>query len=190
MPNKKFLDSTLIIAAITIYAYAATVLIQFGQNSYFNTHQSFIDVSIRENIVWFFVMFDSAKKLFTSMWQAWIMFFSFLVCIVFMYYWYKNAKWKAMPIVLSIILFMLSLQIWFSFGLKFASIQTNHLILAPSCDFTSSDKEYVVTSIYEGKAVIVSVDKSTRKMEQKFFVKDLSSLTCGLEYKEIGKIEK
>jgi len=48
MKSEKFWNSAAIIGVITAYLYSISVLTQYGQNLFFNTHQSLIETSIME----------------------------------------------------------------------------------------------------------------------------------------------
>jgi len=193
MENKKFWDSTKIIAAITAYIYTATVFMQLGQNLFFNTHYSFINASIVENAFFLFIVLQIFPAVIKGIpiWQWLVVVGTILLSFVPCWFGQISSRLiKSFWLLVFIIFILSSLQIWYNIGYGISSDWTRHFVLASGCDFTDANKEYVVTSFYEGKAVLVPVDKNTHKMEGKFFVKDLSSLTCGLEYKDIGKIER
>src|SRR3989344_3587248 len=71
---------------ISVYLYAATILTQYGFNSYFNIPSSFIEASIKENIVYFFQLFQVASAVAGVMrWWMWAIVIIAALIITFFY---------------------------------------------------------------------------------------------------------
>lgn len=172
------IDKFWIIPAITAYVYAATILTEYGYNSYFNIPPNFIEASITDNIIYFY---DLIKLIFgiifTINWWQWVMIiFTFFMIALF----YSH---RAIIAIMSLVL----LFCFYNLGWFFASIHKDFYVLS-DCLSIDSYKSYIIPTFYQGKAILISYDEKNKKMKASFLVKDIFELGCTIEQKEIGRM--
>jgi hypothetical protein len=78
---------------------------------------------------------------------------------------------------------------FYNFGYFSAQNQPAFFVPSSGCPVIGPAKQYVAVSVSDGKAILVSIDDN-RHLKPGFMVKDMSELPCGLEFRDIGKIDK
>ncbi len=171
------------IPAIAVYFYTATVLTNYGFISYFNIPSSFIDASLRDNIVFFYQLVTVYGSILSEMrWYVGAALglaagFIMLLC------WYGNV-WKGIFTTIGTVLLLLYLTTFFKLGGIIAAAQTSFLVPSSDCSVGSS---YIIPVINGNQAVLVPIDQN-HKMTGGFLVKNTADLSCIIEQKDIGKI--
>jgi hypothetical protein len=176
------------IPVITAYLYATTILTQYGYNSYFNIPPSFIEASIRANVIYYFQLFTiigEVAGLFK--WWQWSITIGAIIIVVMACYVesiYRN-------IVFIIGIFFLFLTLWgsVSIGSFLAKNIPTFLVPSSTCYGIGEDKSYIIPVIYDNDAILIPIDTSTLKMTGGFIVKDIPTMSCKLEYKNVGLIK-
>jgi hypothetical protein len=163
-----------------VYFYAAPILFQYGYNSYFGIPGSFIEPSIRDNIIFFFdltrVMSQVARNL--SFW-IWIVFIVTALIIWFLIS-FKVIRGKILTGIL-IVLTGLSLLGFFNFGNKLAETVTEFRVLSEGCLPKEENITYIIPSFYKSTALIVSIYTDTKKLTGKFFPRETTVLNCDIQ---------
>lgn len=178
------------IPVISLYLYVTTILTQYGFNSYFDIPYSFIEVSIRENIIYFFQLFQLASNVIGLM--GWWMWFLVPLTLLFMFLSYNTLTQKIVSLVI-IIFFIVFLWNSYNFGNTIASSMTDFYSIPENCleDIgNSEDSLYIIPVFQNDKAVIIPLNKNDNKIQGGFIVKDLSDINCKIEKKEIGNVAK
>jgi len=172
------------IPIITVYLYAVVILTQYGFNSYFNIPSSFIEFSIRENIIYFFQLFQLALIIAGVMkfWMWIIVLSSILIIIVLSFFDYIYELIFA-SILIGGVLFGS-----YYFGSYIAINTSTFYVLSSDCQSIGQEK-YIAPIFYNDKVVFVPISENN-KLGNGFIVKEISSLLCKLEQKNIGKIVK
>jgi len=174
------------IPLITVYLYTATVLTQYGYNSYFNLPANFVEASIQKNITYFFDLLSLAQHVAGSMrWWVWLVVIAATLLILFAYFSYQG--FKLLQFGATVLLFAM---LWgsYNYGWQVASNTTEFYVPASTCKTIGPDEKYIVPAFYEGNAIFVPYDKDTHKMYGNFIMKEVSGLNCGLEKESAGKI--
>ncbi|EKE11117.1 MAG: hypothetical protein ACD_15C00137G0014 [uncultured bacterium] len=171
------------IPIITAYLYAVTILTQYGFSTYFNIPSSFIEVSIKDNVIYFFQLFQLATNIagLMSLWM-WII-IVVVMAIIFLFYDYSF-------ILNVIVLFFAGLVLWqsYGFGRLIAANTSSFYALSDDCLITREDSLYIIPNFYQGAAILIPISKNNNKIIGNFLIKDISSLGCAIERKEVGKI--
>lgn len=173
---------------LTLFCYAATVLIQYGYLSYFNIPSGFIESSLKDNIIYFFILF---KATFTviSLLKGWLLvgitLFTLVCAIFFTPYHWRRFIYVCVPLLLLAF-------VWFSYdlGYKLASYSESFNVVDSQCVGLDKDTLYIIPDIYDTKLVLVPIEKATNKMRGGFFVKNSTEVNCVIGYQYIGKIIK
>ena len=174
------------IPVLSVYFYAITVLTQYGYNSYFGIPSNFIEASIKENIIYFFQLFQIASSVAGVMrWWMWIVVVLSIGVVLYL----SNFKYKTVASVLGTLLLVVALWNSYNFGSLIAKNTTNFYILPQDCISIENGKSYIIPSFYDGKAILIPINYD-KKMAGGFSIKSVSELPCELEQKEIGKVIK
>lgn len=177
------------IPGLAVFFYSATVLTQYGYNSYFGIPQQLIRASIADNIIYFFQLFKLATGIVGWMsWWMWII--AALLILIITLFWYLSNFPEIILTTITIILWSLSLLGFYNFGSLLAKSTTEFYVPSSNCSLIEQGFKYIVPVIYEDSAVFISIDSNTKKIKDGFLVKKLTELNCGLEQKYIGKIVK
>ena len=175
---KKFVWS---IPGLSIYVYTITILTQVGYYSYFNLPVSFVDASIKENIVFLYTLASAFILIAKFIGYWWFAIVPIMILIVALYE-------KGIVLVATILL--LTSVFWFyGFGTKIAQNNTYFYTIDKSCITSTSTDKYIIPLMKDNIFVVVPINKDN-KMTGEFFVKDTSNLFCNIEYKNIGNIVK
>jgi hypothetical protein len=169
---------------VTAYIYALTILSQYGYNSYFNISPSFIEASIRANVIFLYdrgVLFWSVIKIMP--WWVMLLNIVTIAVIVIVIAWLRRRKTTA--IIVSIIAGILLLNGAMRFGYFLAAHQTDFLVASSDCAPVGPAHAYIAPITYDGKAVFVPIDEN-KKVLGGFIVKDMAQMSCVLQYKTIG----
>lgn len=176
------------IPVISVYLYGITILTQYGFNSYFNIPSSFIESSIKENIVYFFQLFRLASVVVGFMkWWMWAVVILAVLVIIFLFY--SHSFWKKTISFCGILLLSYLLYGSYNFGILLAKNTIAFYVPSQNCASLEKDTQYIIPNFYQGKAILVPVNND-KKMTGSVLVKDLSESGCATEIKYIGLISK
>src|SRR5680860_762279 len=128
------------IPVFTVYFYAANILMQYGYISYFNIPSSFIESSIKENILYFFQLFQASLSIIGSI-KWWAFLLTMLPIVLIIELCNRNSSWRKFWNTVLIILFILSLWFSYIFGGKIAEYNQDFLVVESGC--ASLNKEYI-----------------------------------------------
>lgn len=186
--NKKTVSLFWSFPVLTVYFYAANILTQYGYISYFDIPSSFIESSIKDNIIYFFYLIKIAFNLFglLSPWVLLIVIPVILMIVVFFDLWsLRRLIYKWSPIVLLIFLYYS-----YDLGSKTAEYMETHLVVQAECLNLDNNFIYIAPDIYDSKLILVPVDKTNNKIKGGFFVKNSSDINCEISYQKTGRITK
>lgn len=177
------------IPLISVYLYAVTILTQYGFNSYFNIPPNFIEASIQGNTVYFYQLFQLALAVIGLMkfWMWAVLAIGFLM-IVLLHIFELRYEIFLYPILILVIGGVLFGS--YNFGNFIAASTESFYVLSSDCPSAGRDGNYIIPIFYEGKAILVPIDGTTKKLQNGFIVKEMSELACKIELKEIGRITK
>ena len=177
------------ITLISVYLIAIAVLTQFGFNSYFNIPNSFVESSIQQNIVYFFQLYQIglAIAVVIKLWM-WVGLIVLLLLTIFLYW--SNYRWRMIMSIMAVVFLAFLLLNSYNFGNFLAKNDTTFYVLSSSCPNIEKDKMYIVPSSYQDKAIAVSIDKNTKKMDGSVSLIDISNPLCSVKQENIGKIIK
>ncbi len=170
-----------------IYFYAAPILFQYGHNSYFGIPASFIEPSIRDNIIFFFDLTRIAGQVAQGL-SFWIwVILVFLTLIV----WFLISFQIIRGVLLTICLFILtglSLFGFYNFGNKIAEVKTEFQFIPQECLGGQESITYLIPAFYQTTALIVPIDTDSKKMTGSFFPRESSNLGCEIQKGAIGPV--
>lgn len=172
---------------ISVYLYGITILTQYGFNSYFNIPSSFIESSIKENIIYFFQLFQLASSVAGLM--KWWMWAVVILAILLITFFYNFSGYRKFIAFCATLLLGYLLYGSYNFGILLAKNVSTFYVPAQNCTFLDKNTSYIIPNFYQGKAILVSID-SNKKLTGNVLVKDLSEPGCGTELKYIGLISK
>jgi hypothetical protein len=175
------------IPLIGIYLYGITSLTQYGYNSFFNIPGSYVETSLRANIIYFFQLFKAAEMVAGLMrWWVWAMVI-FILAIFILLYLLDSTLSKIIISLITLIL-LIFLVNSFNFGYSLAANTQTFLGLSPDCATSTPNTISIVPVIYDNQGIIISIDKITKKIAPGFQVKDVAGISCTLESINTGKI--
>ncbi len=174
------LSETWTVLITTVCVYSAAILAQYNYVSYFNIPSSFIEFSIRENVIYFLQLFYFAYA-FISLAEMWLLFF---LVIVFILSFYMLRKKTFLILIIFLLLF-----VSFEFGGLVAEKSPFHYVLSSGCLINNKNEIYIIPAFYDGKMILVPVDENN-KMKKSFLIKDIAESGCLIERKDVGKILK
>ena len=183
------MSKLLSIPIVTAYIYTLTVVTYYGFNSYFNIPYTYIEFSIKDPIVLFF---DLSRLIAAICGQitGWAWFgivVTFLVLLV-LFFFSRVTRWF---IVAGFIALVVYLPFGFyRFGNFLASASTSFYTAPTTCIPGATEDLYIAPTLFEGSVVFVPIATSTHQLKNGLLVRETSALTCQLEKKEIGKIQK
>ncbi|MCF7864948.1 MAG: hypothetical protein K9M11_00380 [Candidatus Pacebacteria bacterium] len=170
-----------------IYFYAAPILFQYGHNSYFGIPPSFIEPSIRDNIIFFFDLTRIVGQVAQGL-SFWIgVGLVFLTLIV----WFLISFQVVRGLLLTICLVFLtgfSLLGFYNFGNKIAEMKTEFQIIPEGCLSNQENVTYLVPAFYQTTALIVPFDTDSKKLKGSFFPRESSELGCEIQKTTIGPV--
>lgn len=176
------------IPVFTVYFYAANILMQYGYISYFGIPSSFIESSVKENILYFFNLFQIII-IFIGQLKWWVALLLILPVLIIIDLCKRNSSWRNFFNILLVILFISSLWFSYKFGGKIAEVNTNYMTIDSSCIGSNTDYHYIIPDIYQGDMILVPVNKENTIVGG-YIVKDSSSLDCLINNINIGAIKK
>jgi len=176
------------IPVFTVYFYAANILMQYGYISYFGIPASFIESSIKENILYFFDLFQTII-IFIGQLKWWVALILILPIVIIIDFCKNDSRWRKLFNTLLIILFVSSL--WFSYKLggKIAEVNTSYMTVDANCVNYNEDYRYIIPDIYQGDIILVPIN-TDNKIIGGYMIKDSSSLNCLITNINIGAIKK
>ena len=171
------------------YFWIATILFQYGHNSYFFIPPNFIEVSIRDNIIYFFTLTQIATGVAKSLtFWIWILLIM-LTLIIWIFYILSNFT-KKIFLVFILILVIFSLRWSYSFGNLWAETRTTYHTIPEGCLSVEDEIKYIIPFFYGTKAIIISIDEDNRNIAGSFLVREVADLDCEIKQEDIGKIIK
>ena len=175
------------IPAIAIYFYTATVLTEYGFASYFGVSSNFIEASLKDNIIYFYQLFILTEGVAGMVkWWAWAIIGVAALIIVASCYLSSFARgWFTFC---GTALLFFCLMGFYTFGHFLAANTDIFLVPLTNCPSASQDTIYIIPVIDNGQAVLVPINQNNN-MIGGFLVKNLTDLSCGIEYKNIGLIK-
>lgn len=174
-----------------MYFYAATVLTQFGYISYFGIPSNFIESSLKDNIVYFYNLFQVISTVFGLMkWWTLLGLISIGVMIFFLYWGHYRFK-QILSFVGTFILILL-LRGTYDFGNLLAANSTTFLTLPDDCQFESAgtSTRYIIPTLFETNAVLVPYGVDDHKIHPGFLLRAASDIPCAIERKEVGSMKR
>jgi hypothetical protein len=182
---KKFWSIPIVLA----FLYGITILTQYGYDSFFSLPASFVGASIASNTLFAYSAVEAFLQILTALhWWWWpIIIVTITVTGVLSYLFLESgssAFWGIISVTALLFLYFAP-----TLGNIIAKEKIDFLVTAPGCSI-GPDQAYLVPDIYDGKAIIVSFDPKTKKLDSEFSLKDLSQFPCKLEYENIGPIRK
>jgi hypothetical protein len=170
---------------IPIYITATVVLIYFGNVSYFNLPNGYIDTSIAQDII---LIFAAIKGLLIGLKLVGCVALAMLILVI-VYCCYRKNWFKMFTLYSIAILLLLGLFKCYDLGVYLAKTQTDYYVLSPDCPIVEEDKTYIFVGSDSNKDILISIDKNN-KMENGFYFVDISGMNCKIAYRTIGKIIK
>ena len=181
------MSKLLSIPVISIYLYAVTILTQYGYNSYFNIPANFIEASLKENIIYFFGIFQLASAIVGLMrWWMWVV--VILAALIILFLFSLHSAWRSFFSFCGVLLLGYFLYGSYNFGTLLAKSTSEFYVLSSNCNSLEKDL-YVIPNFYQGKAILVTID-SAKKMTGDVLVKDLSELGCSTKKQYVGQLKK
>lgn len=173
---------------ISVYLYGITILTQYGFNSYFNIPSNFIEASIKENIIYFFQLFQLASAVAGLMkWWMWAV--VIIAGLIIFFFFSFHSLWRKLISFAGLLLLGYLLYGSYNFGIILAKNSAEFYVPAANCELLEKDTPYIIPSFYQGKAILVPIDEN-RKMTGSILVKDLAELGCSTEKKYVGFVTK
>ncbi len=177
------------IPLISLFFYLVTTITQYGFNSYFNIPPSFIEVSLRYNIVYFYRLFNTGIYLAGIMkWWIWVVIVFSILIVVFLYN-FSSLLSKFLRYIFVFILLIIVI-ISYNFGIELAKNTSEFYIVPSSCISGNENNLYIAPIFYDKHIIFISIDKSTNRIKEGLVIKDISDLNCPIEYHKIEKIIK
>lgn len=171
------------IPILGVFLYVLTIVSQLGFNSYFGIPQSFIEASLRANILYFFVLFKEfqivAPDLTWTTWASLVFIVGAIVAVFFL-----SKRFKKSMLLVSFIIALMFVNTFFKFGVSRAASQTNFLVPSSEC----ADSLYIIPIIYDGRAVMIPISENN-KLKEGFVVRDIAGMACKLVRKEVGLVK-
>jgi hypothetical protein len=183
--NNRLFELFFSIPVLTIFIYSFTVLVQVGENSYFNIPSSFVDTSVASVVVYGDFLIRSILAVTHGGWIVWTMVFILVVISILLFglrSWYKAIAFAMMITFL-----------YFSPKIGSLIAETENHFYVPGNDCQNIPQgTNIAVDFYNDKVVFISIDQGTSsaKISNEFFVRDVSSLNCKMKWKRTGKIEK
>jgi hypothetical protein len=175
------------IPIIGLYLYGITTLTQYGYNSYFNIPSSFVETSLRANIIYFFQLFQAAEFI-AGLFRWWMWAIVILILLIFALLWFLDNIFSKITIFVTTLILLYFLANSFNFGRALAANSQTFLGFGTDCPTLAPNTIFIIPVIYDNQGVVVSINKDTKKMIGGFQVKELSGLSCELENISTGKI--
>lgn len=174
---------------ITVYLYILTVVALYGFNSYFNIPSNYIEFSVRNHIIFFFDLARLAVSVCEHVTMgAWLGIGFALLFLLALCFSGKIMRWL---IIIGLGFFAVYLPFGFyRFGGFMAAVSTSFYTAPSSCISGATEDLYVAPTLFESKIVFVPIDAVTHKLKNGLLVREMSAVSCQLEKKEIGKVQK
>ncbi len=172
-----------------VYIYLATVAISLGYVTYFNVPTDFIEVSLRQNILFALSAWQLIFLILKSLGYFWssLIILALLCLLVFLIRKYRDSTFFSSFCVIVLILVLFGLY-WF--GQALAAGKNAHYTLAENCSMDSDVVGYVIVTFYEKSAILVPYEKNTNLLKGGFRVINLEQPNCTIDYKNIGRLER
>ena len=169
-----------------LYAYILTILAQYGFNSYFGIPSNFIEPSIRDNIIFFFVIFKGLITL-PTFWVIFFIMFIIFIAITFFEIFRNNLVIKTIIVLLGIFLIF----VFYKFGEQLAKKSQTFPILSGNCLPLKDNIIYLVPAFYQTNAIVVPISSDdSHKIVGSFFLKEPIGPECGIHNEKIGQVTK
>jgi hypothetical protein len=183
--KSKFFEFFFTIPALTIFIYSFTVLVQVGENSYFNIPGSFVDTSVGSIVIYGDFLIKSIATIAFAGWLVAGMIIALLITSFFLFG--PRGWYKAIAVSLMVVFLYLAPKL----GTLIAENETRFYVPGDDCQNMPKGTSIAV-DFYNEKIVFLSIDQGTSSATttNEFFVKDVTSLNCKMKWKRTGKIEK
>lgn len=173
---------------MTVFLISATILFQFGFNSYFNVPLSVIDSSIAYKVIFAFYLFKLSALLALKIW--WVL----GLAVIFIYIVFAILNFEHWLRIVPIILVIVFLFFCPQMGEYLAKHSEYFYVVNDDCRAVDKDK-YVILNFYDDKAILISVGEDAEKVGSKkmaggFLIKNVSEMGCDIELKKVGIIAK
>ncbi len=172
-----------------VYFYAVPILLQYGYNSYFGIPANFIEPSIRDNIIFFFSLFQLAQNV-AGVLPLWIWIVLGVLALII---WFLVAFRVISGVIISLMLIALtglSLFGFHNFGEALAKSAVEFPVLPTGCLPAEKNITYIIPAYYQTTALIVPIYTDTNKLTGGFLPRESSELNCEIQKKQIGQILK
>ena len=174
----------------SLYFYVATILTQYGFNSYFGIPSNFIEPSIRDNIILFYSL---SKGLFYAIIHMSILSWFVLLLPIFIF--------VILMFIIRIPNFIVKLVIWFliifspfyfyRLGEEIAKTKTEFPVFVNECFIKKDNTVYIAPVFYQTSAIVIPVSNDdNHNIIGSFFLKEPTGPECEIQNKEIGKVLK
>lgn len=170
------------IPVLTVYIYVITILTSSGFLAYFDVPPHFVGATIKENVVFMKMILDIIWQCVSAIGYLWLVLLP--LSIVITHYFHKHLS---KIVVVSLILFAI-------FGTKplgtlMAEKQITFLTPSEDCE-EFKGKTYAILSASDNTFVLLETDPVTKKIKRGFKPVDVSHLSCGLDYKDLGPLTR
>lgn len=173
-----------------LYAYISTILVQYGFNSYFGIPNSFIEPSIRDNIIFFFSLSRGIINAISSFsFFSWfIVFLALVLFVVSMFF----IRIPTLPIKVAVALIIITSPfIFYKLGGELAKTAKEFQVFSGNCLPTKDNTTYIIPAFYQTKAIVVPISNDGQhKISGGIFLKEPLDSECAIQNKEIGQILK
>lgn len=175
------------VSLAAVYIYVATVAINLGYITYFNVPTDFIEVSLRQNILFALSAWQLVWLFLLSLGNLLLLALPLLCLLIFITFRYRKLISFDAFCAVALLLILIGLH-WF--GQALAAGKSAHYTLAENCSMDSEDTGYVIVTFYEKSAVLVPYEKNNNLLRGGFRVVSLEQENCTIDYKNIGSLER
>lgn len=187
--NEKISKFLIFIFGTGIYFWGATILFQYGYNSYFFIPSNFIEVSIRENIIYFFNLSQIAGGILSSFnfWK----YFSLIILLLSLWIFYIISNFtKKIFLILVFILSVFLLYGSYNFGIFWAETRIEYYVIPNECLSLDNDMKYIIPTFFETKAIVIPIDENNRNINNSILIKEIADINCEIKKENTGVVVK
>jgi len=174
---------------LTVYFYTATVLTQLGFVSFFGIPSNFVEASIKQNILNFYILFQLTFAIFDMM-RWWMIIAVMLVVAIVLFLSRYNSRYKFVLSIFGSGILILLLWGSYVFGGLIASNSNNFFVPSDDCILAGTSTKYIIPAFYDTKAILVPYDQNSHKILSGFMLKETSDLSCLLQRKSTGVLTR
>jgi hypothetical protein len=175
------------IPVITICLYAVAIFTQYGYNTYFNVPGSYVEASLRANLIYSRFYLTFFGQVATAIdWITWIALFLVVLILIALYIFFT--QYRILFIIFGFVLMGLFAWYSYNFGKQLAAFQSDFYTVPTSCISTAATTTLVGIVIYDNQMVFVPVETATHKLLNGFQVKNIADLPCIVGFHSFGQI--